>query len=75
MRRLFLFVAVIGLIGCNSPGARDATNAQYAADSYQQSLSAYRICAAQNANDPQKCDALAHVMEADKKRYETTARN
>lgn len=75
MRWLVFFVAVIGLVGCNSPGAKDATNAQYAADSYQQSLSAYRICVAQNANDPQKCDALAHVMEADKKRYETTARN
>lgn len=75
MRWLFLAVAVIGLMGCNSPGARDAASAQYAADSFEQSRSAYRICVAQNANDPQKCDALAHVMEADKKRYETTARN
>lgn len=75
MRWLFLFVAAAVLAGCNSPGSRDVANAQYAADSYEQSAAAYRMCAAQNASDPQKCDALAHVMEADKKRYEATARN
>lgn len=76
MRWLFLIpMTVMGLAGCNSMSAKNVANAQYAADSYEQSHSAYQICIAQNANDPEKCEALARVMEADKKRYETTARN
>jgi hypothetical protein len=70
-RCVLLFSVALGLASCNSArNANDAANKEYATDSYQQSLEAYRICAAQNPNDPQKCDALSRVVEADKKRYE-----
>ncbi len=72
MRRLLLLASVVFLVACNSTQkARDAANAEYAAHSYEQSLAAYQICASQNAKDPERCAALARVIESDKKRYES----
>jgi hypothetical protein len=75
MRRLFLIASLIGLAACNSaPGAKDAASGEYAVQSYEQSLAAYQICAAQNTSDPDRCAALARVIEADKKRYESSGK-
>jgi hypothetical protein len=75
MRRLFLFVSVIGLAACNSAGGvKDTGNGEYSVQSYEQSLAAYQICAAQNTSDPERCAALTRVIEADKKRYESNGR-
>ncbi|HEY8163898.1 MAG: hypothetical protein ACR650_05315 [Methylocystis sp.] len=71
MRRLFLLWGLVGLAACNSTqSAKNEANAEYAVQSYEQSLAAYQICVAQNANDPERCAALARVIEADKRRYE-----
>jgi hypothetical protein len=74
MRCLRLAALTLALAGCNSAqSARQAANEEYAVDSYEQSLQAYQLCARQNADDPQKCSALARVIEADRKRYEKTS--
>ncbi len=71
MRYLSLAVLALALGGCNSAqNAQQATNEEYAVGSYEQSLEAYQLCARQNAAAPQKCSALARVIEADKQRYE-----
>ena len=73
MRYLWLvsLALALALAGCNSPQlAQQAANAEYAIDSYEQSLEAYQLCLRQNADDQQKCGALARVIEADKKRYD-----
>lgn len=74
MRYLRLAALALVLAGCNSvQTAKQAANEEYAVGSYEQSLEAYQLCAQQNANDPQKCSALARVIEADKKRYDKVA--
>lgn len=74
MRYLRLAALTLALAGCNSAqSARQAASEEYAVDAYEQSLQAYQLCAQQNAADPQKCSALARVIDADKKRYEKTA--
>lgn len=71
MRYPVLAVLFVALSGCNGvQAAKNAANEEYAVGSYEQSLAAYQICAAQNTDDPQKCSALARVIEADRKRYE-----
>lgn len=71
MRYLALFVGFVSLAGCNTAqSARKAVDQEYAIGSYEQSLKAYQLCAEQNSGDPDKCSALARVMEADRKRYE-----
>lgn len=71
MRYLRLAALTLALAGCNSTQAEHKfENAEYAIDSYEQSLQAYQLCTQQNAGDPQKCGALARVIEADKKRYD-----
>ena len=71
MRYLRLAAVTLALSGCNSAqNARRAASEEYAVDSYGQSLEAYQLCARENADDPQKCSALARVIDADKKRYE-----
>ncbi|QGM98407.1 hypothetical protein [Methylocystis parvus] len=71
MRHLIAIVGLIGLTGCNSAqSAKKEAEQEYAVGSYEQSLKAYQLCSAQNRDEPEKCGALARVMEADKKRYE-----
>jgi hypothetical protein len=71
MRYLRLAALTLTLAGCNSAQtAQQVSNAEYAIDSYEQSVEAYQLCIRQNADDPQKCGALARVIEADKKRYD-----
>jgi hypothetical protein len=71
MRRLIFILLPIMLAGCNSlHGGKEAANEEYAVDSYEQSVAAYQLCASQNPNNPEKCSALARVLDADKKRYE-----
>jgi hypothetical protein len=72
MRYICLAALVIALSACNSA---QSAREEYAVGSYEQSLGAYQICAAQNAADPQKCSALARVIEADRKRYEKESGN
>lgn len=74
MYRLSLAILALALSGCNSlQNAQQAANEEYAVDSYEQSLEAYQLCARQNSGDPQKCSALARVIEADKRRYDKVA--
>ncbi|WP_457796273.1 hypothetical protein [Methylocystis sp. S23] len=74
MRHLLVIVGLIGLAGCNSAqSAKQAAEQEYAVTSYEQSLKAYQLCAAQNQDDLQRCGALARVIEADKKRYDKEA--
>lgn len=74
MHYLRLAALALALAGCNSAQtAKQAANEEYAVNSYEQSLEAYQLCARQNANDPQKCSALARVIEADKQRYDKVA--
>lgn len=71
MRHFLLLPFAAALAGCNSAqGVTQAATEEYAVGSYEQSLEAYQLCAARNADDPQKCSALARVIEADRKRYE-----
>jgi hypothetical protein len=71
MRRAICVLLPIVLSGCNSlHGAKEAANEEYAVDSYEQSVAAYQLCAAENKGDPDKCSALARVLEADRKRYD-----
>ncbi|PPD42972.1 MAG: hypothetical protein CTY15_11370 [Methylocystis sp.] len=73
MRVVLIAVLAALSTGCNSPqAAKEAATQEYAVGSYEQSLEAYQLCAARNADDPQKCSALARVIDADKKRYEKT---
>lgn len=72
MRHLVLTIGLIGLAGCNSgSGAKKALDQEYVVDSYEQSLKAYQLCMGQHSREPEKCGALARVMETDKKRYES----
>jgi hypothetical protein len=74
MRRLLLVAFPIALASCSSAqGAKETAKREYAVESYEQSLAAYQLCIAKNAAEPQKCGALAHVLEADKKRFEKAA--
>lgn len=74
MRHLWLAAVALMLAGCNSlQNAQQAENEEYTVGSYEQSLEAYQLCARQNAGDPQKCSALARVIEADKRRYDKVA--
>lgn len=74
MRHFWLAALALTLAGCNSlQNPQQAANEEYAVDSYEQSLEAYQLCARQNAGDPQKCSALARVIEADKRRYDKIA--
>jgi hypothetical protein len=71
MRGLLCILVPIALAGCNSlHGAKEAANEEYALDSYEQSVAAYQLCASQNPKEPEKCHALARVLEADKKRFD-----
>ncbi len=71
MRLMLLLLCAAACASCNSPqAARQAATEEYAVGSYEQSLEAYQLCAAQNADNSQKCSALARVIEADRKRYE-----
>lgn len=71
MLHLRLAIVALALGGCTSAqNAQQAANEEYAVGSYEQSLEAYQLCARQNAADPQKCSALARVIEADKQRYD-----
>jgi hypothetical protein len=71
MRYMRLAIFLFALSGCNSAQrAKDVANQEYALGSYEQSLEAYQLCAEQNAKDPQKCSALARVIDADRKRFE-----
>jgi hypothetical protein len=75
MRGWFLIVGLIGLAGCNSAqSAKREADQEYAVGSYEQSLKAYQLCVAQSGDDPEKCSALARVMEADKRRFEKESR-
>jgi hypothetical protein len=71
----YLAIALIfALSACNSAqSAKEASNREYAVESYEQSLQAYQLCAERYPNEPQRCAALSRVIEADKKRYEKTA--
>jgi hypothetical protein len=71
MRHLRAIAAMIGLSACNSAqSAKKEAEQEYAVGSYEQSLKAYQLCSAENKAEPEKCSALARVLEADKKRYE-----
>lgn len=71
MRHFSVIIVLAGLAGCNSAqSAKKEAEQEYAVSSYEQSLKAYQLCAEQNRDDPEKCSALARVMEADRKRYD-----
>jgi len=77
MRLTSIIAFSIGLASCNSTPAskREAVTEEYVVGSYEQSLKAYQLCAAQNPDDLNKCSGLGRVMEADKRRYEKSLHN
>jgi hypothetical protein len=72
MKRVLFSLTVLSLAGCSGGNqtAKVAANREFAVESYEQSLGAYQLCQERNAGDPQKCSALARVLEADRKRFE-----
>lgn len=75
-RAILVLLAAASLAACNSAKvAKQEAAEDYAVTSYEQSLAAYQLCAKSNADDPQKCSALARVMEADKARYDKVNAN
>jgi hypothetical protein len=76
MRYGILAAALALLSGCNGAASmRQAANQEYAVESYEQSLEAYRICKERHPDDPQTCNALAQVIDADRRRYDKSAGN
>lgn len=68
MRYLMVFSALAILAGCSSRfRSEDLVSAR---EDLSQSLAAYQICAKENLSDRKKCDALATLIDADKKRLE-----
>ncbi len=74
MRNLLLFSALAFLAGCSSGRIRPEDLA-YARKAQYQSLVAFQMCSAENTDNPQRCDALIRLQDADQKRLEglTTA--
>jgi hypothetical protein len=68
MRYLLLFSVLAILAGCS--GRVRPEDLAYARDAEFQSLAAYQICVKENIGDLKKCDALAKLRDADKKRLE-----
>ena len=68
MRYLLVFLALAILAGCS--GRVRPEDLASAREDLSQSLAAYQICAKENRGDLKKCDALAKLENADKKRLE-----
>ncbi|MFO1125729.1 MAG: hypothetical protein U1E25_10860 [Methylocystis sp.] len=68
MRYLLVFPALAILAGCS--GRVRPEDLAYAREDLSQSLSAYQICAKEKRGDLKKCDALAKLIDADKKKLE-----
>ncbi len=64
MRLLFAFPLTLALTGC---GIADHFNAQGRMD---QAGKDYRQCLLNNVNEPQKCEPLRQVWEAEKAAYQ-----
>ncbi len=72
MRNLLLFSALAFLAGCSSGRVRPEDLA-YARKAQYQSLAAFQLCSAESPSNPQRCDALIRLQEADQKRLEGLA--
>jgi len=65
-----LTLLLLSISGCNSTSSNRVDDKVYARDAEFQSVDAYQICTEQNPGNPQKCDALIKLVDADKKRLE-----
>lgn len=65
MRKLIVLLCAAALSGC---GIAAKINAR---DQYQQSLEAYKACLAQNAANPNACEADRLALQADQSAYQT----